>query len=210
MRRSTRWRVRVRVGVHIGDALAGTMGTKQYAYLLWGTALQRAMAQEGASEPGRVRVSAGCIEKLLELADVRLRAGGARGGEGAARAAADDDARCMFFDIQRSTVRGVLPPGDAYVRPCFAAGDERKQLTRHLDTHVAAQQKAGRFGIGAYRFEPAPSLEEKAAAKKAAGEKATTYDAPSGWWPPPVRDSERPRDDTPGSIMAVQQLLAGE
>ena len=49
-----------------------------------------------------------------------------------------------------------------------------------------------------------------AAAKKAAGERATTHGAPSGWWPPPVRDSERPRDDTPGFIMAVQQLLAGE
>ncbi|MBX2890587.1 MAG: adenylate/guanylate cyclase domain-containing protein [Saprospiraceae bacterium] len=46
-----------RIGIHFGPVVAGVVGTKKFAYDIWGDAVNIAARMEEACEPGRVNVS---------------------------------------------------------------------------------------------------------------------------------------------------------
>jgi CheY-like chemotaxis protein len=50
---------KVRVGVHMGDVVAGIVGTRQYLYDLWGDTVNTAARVEGCAKPMSVAVIAG-------------------------------------------------------------------------------------------------------------------------------------------------------
>merc|ERR1719401_3346899 len=49
--------LRVRVGIHTGPAVAGMIGTKKFAYDLWGDAVNTASRMESHGQPMRVHCS---------------------------------------------------------------------------------------------------------------------------------------------------------
>ena len=51
-----RWEIRV--GIHTGELVAGVIGSKKFAYDVWGDAVNVASRMEAASEPGKINVSA--------------------------------------------------------------------------------------------------------------------------------------------------------
>jgi class 3 adenylate cyclase/DNA-binding NarL/FixJ family response regulator len=48
----------VRIGIHTGPLVAGVVGSKKFAYDIWGDAVNLASQMEQHSEPGRVNISA--------------------------------------------------------------------------------------------------------------------------------------------------------
>jgi class 3 adenylate cyclase len=56
---------RVRIGIHSGPAVAGVIGTRKFAYDVWGDTVNVAARLEGASEPNRIHVS-GVLAAQLE------------------------------------------------------------------------------------------------------------------------------------------------
>ena len=111
LRAKTGWPVHIRLGVHTGSVLAGTLGNKQYAYLLWGPGLKKAMEQEGGSESGRVRVSASTLRALQQewgggrRPASRREEDGGDGGDGGGGEAAAPEEDCF--------VRAVTPRSKA-------------------------------------------------------------------------------------------------
>lgn len=51
-----RWEIRV--GIHTGELVAGVIGSKKFAYDVWGDAVNVASRMESSSEPGKINVSA--------------------------------------------------------------------------------------------------------------------------------------------------------
>jgi len=47
----------IRIGIHSGPVVAGIVGTKKFAYDIWGDAVNCAARLEAASEPGKINVS---------------------------------------------------------------------------------------------------------------------------------------------------------
>jgi adenylate cyclase len=58
-----------RVGVHVGDATAGVIGTQRLQYDVWGDTVNVASRLEGASEPGRIHVSEAFATVLRSVSD---------------------------------------------------------------------------------------------------------------------------------------------
>jgi class 3 adenylate cyclase len=54
----------IRVGLHSGPVLAGVIGTRKFAYDVWGDAVNIAARMEAASEPNRVLASAATVKAL--------------------------------------------------------------------------------------------------------------------------------------------------
>lgn len=50
-------RFRLRIGIHTGPLVAGVVGSKKFAYDIWGDTVNIAAGMEAASEPGRVNIS---------------------------------------------------------------------------------------------------------------------------------------------------------
>lgn len=48
---------RVRVGIHSGPVIAGIIGSKKFAYDIWGDTVNTAARMEQSSEPGRINIS---------------------------------------------------------------------------------------------------------------------------------------------------------
>ena len=67
--------VAFRVGLHVGDVVAGVIGTERLQYDVWGDTVNVASRMESTSEPGRIQVSEAFKEALeprtlnLELVD---------------------------------------------------------------------------------------------------------------------------------------------
>jgi adenylate cyclase len=56
----------IRIGVHVGPVVAGVVGSKKYAYDIWGTAVNIASRMESNGSPGKVNISAHTYELVKE------------------------------------------------------------------------------------------------------------------------------------------------
>lgn len=61
--------VEIRIGMHIGDAVAGIIGKRKFAYDLWGDTVNTAARMESHGEPGRVHCSQVVYEALKDEFD---------------------------------------------------------------------------------------------------------------------------------------------
>jgi len=50
-------KLEVRIGIHTGPLIAGVVGTKKFAYDIWGNTVNQASRMESSSEPGKINVS---------------------------------------------------------------------------------------------------------------------------------------------------------
>lgn len=55
-----------RIGIHFGPVVAGVVGTKKFAYDIWGDTVNTAARLEEACEPGRINVSGAAREVVRE------------------------------------------------------------------------------------------------------------------------------------------------
>jgi class 3 adenylate cyclase len=54
----------IRVGLHSGSVMAGVIGTRRFAYDVWGDTVNIAARMEAASQPNRVLASAATVKGL--------------------------------------------------------------------------------------------------------------------------------------------------
>lgn len=54
----------IRIGIHTGEIVAGVIGSKKFAYDVWGDAVNVASRMESAGEPGKINVSASTYEQV--------------------------------------------------------------------------------------------------------------------------------------------------
>ncbi len=63
----------LRLGIHTGKVIAGVIGSKKFAYDIWGDAVNTASRMETGSEPGRVNVSGTTYKYIQEYFDCTYR-----------------------------------------------------------------------------------------------------------------------------------------
>ncbi len=64
---------RLRVGLHTGPVVAGVVGTKRYAFDIWGDTVNIASRMESSGEIGRVNISAYTYDLIREIYDCEYR-----------------------------------------------------------------------------------------------------------------------------------------
>jgi class 3 adenylate cyclase len=55
---------RARIGIHVGDAIAGVVGSRKFTYDIWGDTVNTAARMESNSESGKINISAAAKEAL--------------------------------------------------------------------------------------------------------------------------------------------------
>jgi class 3 adenylate cyclase len=63
----------LRIGINSGPVVAGLVGTRRFAYDIWGNAVNVAQRMEEACEPGRVNVSASTMHHVARLFETEPR-----------------------------------------------------------------------------------------------------------------------------------------
>ena len=56
----------IRIGLHTGPVVAGIVGTKKFAYDIWGDTVNIASRMESSGEPGRINISGSTYEIIKE------------------------------------------------------------------------------------------------------------------------------------------------
>ncbi len=75
----------VRVGIHVGPAVAGVIGARKFAYDLWGDTVNLASRMESHGAPGRVHVTAAVRDRVADRYDFEERGPIAVKGKGEVR-----------------------------------------------------------------------------------------------------------------------------
>jgi class 3 adenylate cyclase/Flp pilus assembly protein TadD len=57
----------LRVGINVGPVVAGVVGSKKYAYDIWGSTVNIASRMESNGEPGKVNISAAAYERVKDI-----------------------------------------------------------------------------------------------------------------------------------------------
>ncbi len=63
----------IRVGIHTGPVVAGVVGTKKFAYDIWGDTVNIAARMESASEPGKINVSESTYQLIKDHFECEFR-----------------------------------------------------------------------------------------------------------------------------------------
>ena len=63
----------IRVGIHTGPVVAGVVGTKKFAYDIWGDTVNIASRMESSSQPGKINVSENTYQLIKEEIECEFR-----------------------------------------------------------------------------------------------------------------------------------------
>jgi len=74
---------RIRIGIHTGPAVAGVIGTRKFAYDVWGDTVNVASRLEASAEPNRIHVSEAVADVLRGTFDLQPRGAVELKGKGA-------------------------------------------------------------------------------------------------------------------------------
>lgn len=96
----------IRIGIHVGPVVAGVVGTRKYAYDIWGSTVNIASRMESNGAPGEVNISAATYELIKEKWVCRHR------GKVYAKNVGDVDMYFVQNEIAMSgnSIPVVLPP----------------------------------------------------------------------------------------------------
>ncbi|MGB5385328.1 MAG: adenylate/guanylate cyclase domain-containing protein, partial [Eudoraea sp.] len=68
-----RTRFDVRIGINTGPVVAGVVGTKKFAYDIWGDAVNIASRMESNSQPGKINVTENTFSLIKDSFDCEMR-----------------------------------------------------------------------------------------------------------------------------------------